>query len=49
MKSGEAACDVQLKCDGVNQDVPKVVHVDVTATVSTDVGNVEVQHGQNCH
>ena len=47
-KAGEAARDVQLKCDGVNQDVPKVVHVDVTATVSTDVGNVEVQRGQNC-
>ena len=47
-KAGEAARDVQLKCDGVDQDVPKVVHVDVTATASTDVGNVEVQGGQNC-
>ena len=46
-KAGEAARDVQLKCDGVNQDVPKVVHVDVTATVSTYVGNVNVQCGQN--
>ena len=47
-KAGEAARDVQLKCDGVDRDVSKVVHVDVTATVSTDVGNVEVQRGQNC-
>ena len=47
-KAGEDARDVQLKFDGFNQDVPKVVHVDVTATVSTDVGNVEVQRGQNC-
>ena len=34
-KAGEAARDVQFKCDvGVNQDVPKNVHVDVTATVT---------------